>query len=49
MFPQQLEDLYSKPRDAFKLKSPAEKKPSGEPRKLNITIDGVSKNVEIVG
>jgi oxaloacetate decarboxylase alpha subunit/pyruvate carboxylase subunit B len=49
MFPQQLEDLYSKSRDAFKLKSPAEKKPSGEPRKLNITIDGVSKNVEIVG
>ena len=49
MFPQQLEDLYSKPRDAFKLKSPADKKPAGEARKLNITINGVSKNVEIVG
>lgn len=27
MFPQQLEDLYTKPRDAYKLKSPADKKP----------------------
>ena len=50
MFPQQLEDLYTKPRDAFKLKSPADKKPaaaSNAKQKFNITIDGVTKSVEV--
>ena len=50
MFPQQLEDLYTKPRDAYKLKSPADKKPAGagvSPQKFDITIDGVRKHVEV--
>ena len=50
MFPQQLEDLYTKPRDAFKLKSPADKKPAAAAnakQKFNITIDGVTKSVEV--
>jgi len=51
MFPQQLEDMYSKPRDAFKLKSLADKKPEVSPsqgkKRLSITIDGVTKSVEI--
>ena len=50
MFPQQLEDLYTKPRDAYKLKSPADKKPAGAgvaPQKFDITIDGVKKHVEV--
>ncbi len=51
MFPQQLEDLYNKPRESFALKSPADKKPAvGEAiksQKLNITIDGVKKAVQV--
>ncbi len=51
MFPQQLEDLYTKPRDAFKLKSPADRKPKAAAvpgtSKFKVTIDGVTKNVEV--
>jgi len=48
MFPQQLEDLYKKPRSAYRLKTPEEKK-LGSPRKLKITINGVTKDVEVAG
>ena len=51
MFPQQLEDLYKKPRSAFELKKPEEKiqKAAGAkaPEKLRITIDGVEKDVSV--
>ncbi len=55
MFPQQLEDLYKKPREAFKLKSPAEKKAAlssapifgADSAKLRINIDGVVRNVSV--
>ncbi len=49
MFPQQLEDLYKKPREAFKLKTPAEKaKPTSiDGANLKIKIDGVVRNVSI--
>ncbi|MBO5255861.1 MAG: pyruvate carboxylase subunit B [Opitutales bacterium] len=45
MFPQQLEDLYNKPREAFRLKSPEEKKiaeakAAGKERSFSISIDG---------
>ncbi len=53
MFPQQLEDLYSKPREAFRLKSPEEKKlaeakASGKERAFSISIDGATaKTVKV--
>lgn len=48
MFPQQLEDLYKKPREAYRLKTPAEKKAaSGGKQSFDITIDGVKKHVEV--
>lgn len=53
MFPQQLEDLYKKPRSAFELKKPEDKikaeAPKGKisPEKLRITIDGESKDVTV--
>ena len=54
MFPQQLEDLYKKPKDAFKLKTPEEKKlaeakAAGKEKTFNITIDGgKSASVKVV-
>ena len=53
MFPQQLEDLYTKPREAFRLKSPEEKKlaeakASGKERSFSISIDGANaKTVKV--
>ncbi len=54
MFPQQLEDLYKKPREAFKLKTPEDKKiaaakAAGKERVFNISIDGQgAKNVKVL-
>ena len=54
MFPQQLEDLYKKPRSAFALKTPedkklAEAKAAGREKTFNISIDGApAKNVKVV-
>ena len=54
MFPQQLEDIYNKPKDAFKLKSPEEKKlaeakAAGKEKTFNISIDGgKSASVKVV-
>lgn len=46
MFPQQLEDLYKKPRSAYALKSPADKKPEGAANTssgtFKISIDGAA-------
>lgn len=52
MFPQQLEDLYKKPRAAFALKTPAEKlaqtaKSEGKTSHFKMTVDGVSKDVTV--
>ena len=53
MFPQQLEDLYNKPREAFRLKSPEEKKiaeakAAGKERSFSISIDGTNaKTVKV--
>ncbi len=52
MFPQQLEDLYKKPKSAFALKSPAEKKDakaaSGpKTSHFRMVVDGVSKDVKV--
>ncbi len=56
MFPQQLEDLYKKPRDAFRLKPPSERKTAEAPRtpvfgvdsaKLRINIDGIVHDVSV--
>ena len=53
MFPQQLEDLYKKPRSAFELKKPEDKIKAEAPKgkisseKLRITIDGESKDVTV--
>ena len=54
MFPQQLEDLYKKPREAFRLKTPEEKKIAeakavGKERIFNISVAGAqAKNVKVV-
>ncbi len=54
MFPQQLEDLYKKPREAFKLKTPEDKKiaaavAAGREKTFSIAIDGSApKNVKVV-
>lgn len=49
MFPQQLEDLYTKPRSAFALKKPSEKVQPAKSGSSNmkITIDGVQRNVSV--
>ena len=59
MFPQQLEDLYSKPHSAYALKKPEDKLAAQKsevkgsegktkvPANLRITIDGISKDVQI--
>lgn len=50
MFPQQLEDLYTKPREAYRLKTPEEKqtqKASAGAQSFNITINGVTKAVSV--
>ena len=54
MFPQQLEDLYKKSREAFKLKTPEDKKiaaaiAAGREKTFSIAIDGSApKNVKVV-
>ena len=51
---QQLEDLYKKPREAFKLKTPEDKKiaaavAAGREKTFSIAIDGSApKNVKVV-
>jgi oxaloacetate decarboxylase alpha subunit/pyruvate carboxylase subunit B len=47
MFPQQLEDIYTKPRSAFKLKKPACKNPcTGKGKsELSVTVDGAVHTV----
>ena len=50
MFPQQLEDLYSKPRSAFALKKPEDKLVAASksaPEKIRITIDGQVHDVSV--
>ena len=49
MFPQQLEDIYTKPRSAFELKKPAAKNPfAGKGRgEFSVTVDGASHKVTI--
>jgi len=54
MFPQQLEDLYKKPRSAFELKKPASAapaaaalKPSGNASHFKVSVDGAAHNVSI--
>ncbi len=56
MFPQQLEDLYTKPREFYKLKSPKDKIPACPPpaeaaakgpQKLKISIDGQERSVTV--
>ena len=49
MFPQQLEDLYKKPRSAYELKKPAPKSAlSGKGKgEFTVNVDGVSHSVTI--
>jgi Pyruvate/oxaloacetate carboxyltransferase len=50
MFPQQLEDIYSKPRSAFELKKPESKKASGGAKgkgEFAVTVDGLKHTVTI--
>ena len=49
MFPQQLEDMYKKPRSAYELKKPASSSSlSGKGKgEFTVNIDGVSHNVTI--
>ena len=49
MFPQQLDDMYKKPRSAFALKKPASKSAlSGKGKgDFTVNVDGVSHKVTI--
>lgn len=50
MFPQQLEDLYKKPKSAYALRTPADKKaesPAVKGAHFKMTIDGVTKDVTV--
>ena len=46
MFPQQLEDMYTKPRSAYELKKPANPMNKGK-GEFTVNIDGAVHNVTI--